>query len=70
MSATFDSINNKIYANNYGAGTISIINGLTNSVMGNPLKVGTHPQQVLFDPDTGDVYVVNTASNNISVIAP
>jgi YVTN family beta-propeller protein len=39
------------------------------SVIGNPIPVGSGPYNDLFDPDNGNVYVANTFSHSVSVIS-
>ena len=41
---------------------------LADSVIGNPIPVGSGPYKDTFDPDNGDIYVANTFSNSVSVI--
>src|SRR5690349_14281917 len=38
------------------------------SVIGNPIPVGSGPYKDAFDPDNGNIYVANTFSSSVSVI--
>ena len=41
---------------------------LADSVIGNPILVGSGPYKDAFDPDNGDIYVANLDSASVSVI--
>jgi YVTN family beta-propeller protein len=41
---------------------------VADSVVGNPIPVGSGPYKDTFDPDNRDIYVANTFSNSVSVI--
>src|SRR5262245_33866249 len=45
-----------------------MIDPATNTVVGSPIPVGTGPTGISVDPNGARVYVVNTNSNNVSVI--
>jgi YVTN family beta-propeller protein len=71
-----DAATRTVYVANAGAGTVSVIDGVTNTVSGSPLPVGTDPDGVAVDPATDTVYVVSVGSTSspagagsISVIA-
>src|ERR1700690_475633 len=63
-------VTNLIYVannNNGGAGTVSVINGSTNTVVGT-INVGTSPIAVAVNPVTNKIYVANQGSGNVTVI--
>jgi YVTN family beta-propeller protein len=68
VGVAFDSANGNLYVSNRGSNTVSVINGLTNSIVGSPISVGNGPRGVAFDPANGYVYVTNQGSNSVSVI--
>jgi YVTN family beta-propeller protein len=53
------------------SGTVSVISGKTNTVIGNPIPVGSGPEGIAFDPANGNLYVVNSGNNpgSVSVIS-
>jgi YVTN family beta-propeller protein len=57
------------YITNGSAGTVSVINTATGTVIGSPITVGTHPYGVAVTPDGSKVYVTNANSGTVSVIA-
>ena len=59
---------NKIYVANAGSNTVSVIDGKTDSVIGNATKVGMHPTDIAVNPNTNKIYVANAGSNTVSVI--
>ncbi|MGI8832075.1 MAG: hypothetical protein ACR2IS_05490, partial [Nitrososphaeraceae archaeon] len=68
---TLNSDNDLIYVSNYGqfntTGTVSVINGTTNTIVAN-IPVGKNPQAIVYNPANGLVYVANTLSNTLSII--
>jgi len=59
------------YVGNYGAGTVSVIDTQSQSVVGDPIPVGAptvKPLGVAADPDGTRVYVTNFDDNSVSVI--
>jgi YVTN family beta-propeller protein len=63
-----DATTHTIYvANNYG-GTISVIDGGTNTVTAT-IPVGFSPYDVGVNPTTNLIYVANTGSNTVPVTA-
>jgi len=40
---TFDSTNGDLYVTDYNINTVSIISGETNTLIGSPITVGSHP---------------------------
>ena len=63
----YDPTNGYIYVANTMSNTISVINPVTNSVVGN-VTVGAMPMRLLYDPTNGYIYVANSFSGSISVI--
>jgi YVTN family beta-propeller protein len=63
--------NGLVYVSNYGqfntTGTVSVINGTTNTIVGN-IHVGKNPQAIVYNPASGFLYVANTLSNTLSII--
>ena len=59
----------KAYISKQGSNKVSVINTTTNTVVGAPIAVGTHPIGVAVTPDGSKVYVANFSSNSVSVIA-
>lgn len=58
---------NRIYVLNYSGNNISVIDGKTNTFIGNVI-VGSGPFGVGVNPITNRIYVANFGSNNVSVI--
>jgi YVTN family beta-propeller protein len=59
-------VTNKIYVPNFGAGTVTVIDGATNTTT--TVAAGTNPASVAVDPVTNRVYVANNGSSNATVI--
>ena len=53
---------------NSGNNTVSVIDGATNRVIGDPIPVGDGPRGIAVDTSTHLVYVTNPGSNTVSVI--
>ena len=71
-----DPVTNKIYVANTcgndpscgtGPGTVTVINGLTNTV-DTTVTVGGHPEFLVINPVTNKIYVSNRHDNTVSVI--
>ena len=62
-----DPTNGYIYVANLFSSAVSVINPVTNSVVGN-VTVGAMPMRLLYDPTNGYIYVANSFSGSISVI--
>src|SRR5262249_18014501 len=58
----------KVYVANE-SGTVSVIDTVTNTVVGSPITVGGRLQGVAVTPEGNKVYVANILSNTVSVIA-
>jgi YVTN family beta-propeller protein len=70
FNIAYDSSNGNLYVGNYNDGTISIISGQTNTVIGSPIPVGGFG--IAFDSANGNLYATNLAappSAAISVIS-
>jgi YVTN family beta-propeller protein len=63
--------NDLIYVSNYGqfntTGTVSVINGTTNTIIAT-IPVGKNPQAIAYNPANGLFYVANTLSGTLSII--
>ncbi len=57
----------EIYAENYFGGTVSAIDGSSNTVA-TTITVGANPEGIGVNPVTHHIYVSNTVSNTVSVI--
>ncbi|MBI4608743.1 MAG: SBBP repeat-containing protein, partial [Candidatus Rokubacteria bacterium] len=55
------------YISNFNAGTVSVIDAHTNSVVGNPIPVGVNPHGVAVHPDGRRVYVANLNPTNFNL---
>ena len=58
---------NRIYVANFGEGTVSVIDGASNTVLAT-IKVGKNPDGIAVNPSTNRIYVANQDSNTVSVI--
>jgi YVTN family beta-propeller protein len=58
---------NRIYVANYDSGNVSVINGLTNTVI-DTIPVGVRPIGVGTNTFTNRIYVANSGSDSVSVI--
>ena len=63
----YDPSNGYVYVANWGANTISVIDGNNNLVVAT-IKVGTGPYGIAFDPSNGNLYVADSESKQVSVI--
>jgi YVTN family beta-propeller protein len=52
-----------------GPGSMSVIDTVNNTVIGDPIVVGLSPDAVVISPDGRFVYVANAASQTVSVIS-
>jgi YVTN family beta-propeller protein len=62
-----DATDNLVYVSNYGGNTVSVIDGLSNTVR-QTIPVGSNPQGVAFNPAAASAYIANGGSNTMSVI--
>src|SRR5438552_1275181 len=58
---------NRVYVANFNAGSVSVIDGGSNSVVATT-GVGSQPYGVDVNPTTNRVYVANSGANSVSVI--
>ncbi len=56
---------NKIYILNYEDGTVSVVDGSTNTLTGNPISVGDEPESVAVDLNYNKIYVTGWGDNNV-----
>ena len=56
------------YIPNSGSDTVSVIDTLTDTVIGSPIPVGSVPIGVAVAPDGSKVYVANSYADTVSVI--
>lgn len=63
----YDPINGYVYVANYGAASVTIVNGSTDTVI-RTLAVGAGPLEMAYDSWDGAIYVPNSVSDNVSVI--
>ncbi|KJR45345.1 Phage tail fiber protein [Desulfosporosinus sp. I2] len=67
LGMTIPSAHNQIYVLNSSSNNISVIDGKTNTLIGNVI-VGSGPFGLGVNPITNRIYVANFGSNNVSVI--
>lgn len=73
---TYDPVNKYLYVANLWSDNISIINSLTDQTVGsindyvapNPLMIGMEPENLLYDPENGYIYVANFRANFLTLI--
>ena len=66
MSVAYNPTTNKIYVTNDGDSTLSVINGITDTVTSVSINSGNH--SVAANPTTNKIYVANEAGNNVTVL--
>lgn len=65
----FDPSNGNLYVANFGPGTVSVINGSSNSVIETiDLNYPVSPWDVSYDPNNGHIYVSDTKNGAVSVV--
>lgn len=64
----YDPKNERMYVTNSESNTVSVIDTDTNTVLGNPIKVGTSPKGIAYDPENERMYVANFGSSTVSMI--
>jgi YVTN family beta-propeller protein len=65
----FDPATGNLYVANFGPGTLSVVNGSTNSVVATVnLNFPVSPWDVGYDPDNGNIYVSDTKNGAVSVV--
>ena len=63
----YDDVNHLVFVSNADSNTVSVINTLTQTKIGNDLTVGTSPQDVAWDETNRLLYVTNAGSDSVSV---
>lgn len=61
-----NSQTNTVYVASYEAGTVSVIDGQTNTVTAT-IRVGRSPQAITVGPRSKDIYVANGVDSTVSV---
>jgi YVTN family beta-propeller protein len=65
----FDPFNGNLYVANFAPGTLSVINGSTNSVTATVnLNFPVSPWDVAYDPHNGNIYISETKNGAVSVV--
>jgi YVTN family beta-propeller protein len=64
----FDSSNGLLYAANYAAANVSIINGSAHKVVGT-VGAGEEPTDLAYDSSSGLVYVADSGGNDVAVVS-
>lgn len=59
---------NRIYVTNYNSGTISVIDGNTNDIVGKPIYLGAGVEGIDVNPLTNRIYVANGVNTTLYVI--
>ena len=67
-SLTFNSVNGAIYVTNFNDGTLSVINGATNTVSTTIPISGIGIQAAAYDPVNGKIFVINYRTNSFYII--
>ncbi len=67
FGAAANPTTHRIYVTNRGSGTVSVINGTTNTVIAT-IPVGINPMFIAVNPNTNRIYVPNNGSGTLSVI--
>jgi YVTN family beta-propeller protein len=67
VSIAVDSSNGRAYVASAGDGTVSVIDGKTDSVLAT-LSIGSHPYSIAADSALGKIYVSRTYSKGLTVI--
>jgi YVTN family beta-propeller protein len=62
-----DNKTNTVYVANSDSNSVSIINGVTNTVVKN-VPVGGHPAYIAVNPNTTTAYIANSGNKSVSVI--
>lgn len=59
---------NRIYVTNYGGGTVSVIDGVSHSIIGKPIFLGPGIEGMAVDPITNRIYVADGLTSTVYVI--
>ncbi|MDQ6862958.1 MAG: hypothetical protein M3044_03965 [Thermoproteota archaeon] len=65
----YDSTDGNLYVTNSIDHTVSVISGVTNTIIDSPIPVGVFPEGIAFDSANGNLYVANSGDNSVSVIS-
>ena len=68
IGIAYDPLHQRMYVANQAGSTVSVIDTITNKVIGNPISVGQAPTFLAYDPVHHRMYVINQADSTISVI--
>ena len=81
VGIVYHSVNKDMYVANQGPpvgpgssiGSVSVIDGSTNEIIDNPIRVGSYPTALAYNSNNNNIYVANSASdsadgNSVSVI--
>jgi YVTN family beta-propeller protein len=63
----YDPENKKMYVSDFKC-TVSVIDTSTNTVVGNPIKLGDRRVGIAYDPINIRMYMTNQINNTVSVI--
>jgi YVTN family beta-propeller protein len=67
VSIAVNSANGRVYVANAGDGTVSVLDGKSDSVMAT-IPIGSHPYSIAADSATGKVYVTHTFGDQLSIL--
>lgn len=67
--ATFDPANGLLYFTEYTVNATLIVNPRNNSIVGE-FAVGGYPLAITYDPVDRNVYILNSATDNVSIYSP
>jgi YVTN family beta-propeller protein len=67
VSVAVNESNGKVYVANSGDGTVSILDGRADAVVGT-LPVGSHPYSIAVDSATGNIFVTHTFGSQVSML--
>lgn len=62
-----DSSSGRVFVANYGSGTVTVIDGVSDSVVGT-VNAGAHPQAIAVDSSNHKVYVASTQEDTTTVL--
>jgi len=68
VGVAVNAAGSRVYVTNGVSDTVSVIDGVTQTVIGSPIAVGAYPEGIVVNPSGSTVYVANGGNNSISVI--
>jgi YVTN family beta-propeller protein len=68
LSVAVNPRTNRVYVTNGDGNSVSVVDGVTNTVIGTPILVGRGPFGVAVNPRLNRIYVTNSGSDTVSVI--